>query len=157
MFGELYTRAGVQLEVHCSGDSKTLLAYLPEAEREAYLANGGRVWPIGIRPILSERPRPQKDRWDSCGDDFKISTNRQRTSIDNVARNSPPVRYVVSAADLPQTSDTRANTAIVFEIAPIFAHFVENYRPWADNAHLTKEHVKQLGQFVDAAFSQKTS
>lgn len=36
----LFTRVGMQLEAYCSGMGKVLLANLPEAEREAYLANG---------------------------------------------------------------------------------------------------------------------
>ncbi len=36
----LFTRVGMQLEAYCSGIGKVLLAHLPEAEREAYLASG---------------------------------------------------------------------------------------------------------------------
>ncbi len=36
----LFTRIGMQLEAYCSGIGKVLLANLPEAEREAYLASG---------------------------------------------------------------------------------------------------------------------
>ena len=38
--GALFTRTGMQLEAYCSGMGKVLLAHLPEAEREAYLATG---------------------------------------------------------------------------------------------------------------------
>ena len=38
--GELFTRTGMQLEAYCSGMGKVLLAHLPDAEREAYLATG---------------------------------------------------------------------------------------------------------------------
>jgi len=37
---ELFTRIDMQLEAYCSGIGKVLLAHQPEAEREAYLANG---------------------------------------------------------------------------------------------------------------------
>lgn len=36
----LFTKVGMQLEAYCSGIGKVLLAHLPEAEREAYLAAG---------------------------------------------------------------------------------------------------------------------
>lgn len=36
----LFTRIGMQLEAYCSGIGKVLLAHLPAAEREAYLAGG---------------------------------------------------------------------------------------------------------------------
>jgi IclR family transcriptional regulator, acetate operon repressor len=36
----LFTRIGMQLEAYCSGIGKVLLANLPEAERDAYLAGG---------------------------------------------------------------------------------------------------------------------
>ena len=36
----LFTRIGMQLEAYCSGIGKVLLANLPVAEREAYLASG---------------------------------------------------------------------------------------------------------------------
>ncbi len=36
----LFTREGMQLEAYCSAIGKILVAALPEAEREAYLANG---------------------------------------------------------------------------------------------------------------------
>lgn len=36
----LFTRVGMQLEAYCSGMGKVLLAHLPEAEREVYLAGG---------------------------------------------------------------------------------------------------------------------
>nr|MBP6380884.1 IclR family transcriptional regulator [Sphingorhabdus sp.] len=36
----LFTRIGMQLEAYCSGMGKVLLANLPVAEREAYLASG---------------------------------------------------------------------------------------------------------------------
>lgn len=38
--GEFFTRVGLQLEAYCTGIGKVLLAHLPEAEREAYLATG---------------------------------------------------------------------------------------------------------------------
>lgn len=38
--GVLFTKVGLQLEAYCTGIGKVLLAYLPKAEREAYLANG---------------------------------------------------------------------------------------------------------------------
>ncbi|WP_420540993.1 IclR family transcriptional regulator [Novosphingobium humi] len=38
--GDLFTRVGLQLEAYCSGIGKVLLAHLPEAQREAYLATG---------------------------------------------------------------------------------------------------------------------
>lgn len=38
--GALFTRTGMQLEAYCSGMGKVLLAHLPDAEREAYLATG---------------------------------------------------------------------------------------------------------------------
>lgn len=38
--GELFTKVGLQLEAYCTGIGKVLLAHLPKAEREAYLANG---------------------------------------------------------------------------------------------------------------------
>lgn len=38
--GALFTRVDMQLEAYCSGMGKVLLANLPEAERNAYLASG---------------------------------------------------------------------------------------------------------------------
>jgi len=38
--GALFTRIDMQLEAYCSGIGKVLLAHLPAAEREAYLAGG---------------------------------------------------------------------------------------------------------------------
>jgi DNA-binding IclR family transcriptional regulator len=38
--GHLFTRVGMQLEAYCSGIGKVLLAWLPENDREAYLATG---------------------------------------------------------------------------------------------------------------------
>ena len=38
--GELFTKIGLQLEAYCTGIGKVLLAHLPKADREAYLANG---------------------------------------------------------------------------------------------------------------------
>ncbi|WP_062346396.1 IclR family transcriptional regulator [Novosphingobium sp. CCH12-A3] len=38
--GDLFTKVGLQLEAYCTGIGKILLANLPEAEREAYLATG---------------------------------------------------------------------------------------------------------------------
>ena len=37
---DLFTRTGMQLEAYCSGIGKVLLAHLPHAERQAYLAAG---------------------------------------------------------------------------------------------------------------------
>jgi IclR family transcriptional regulator, acetate operon repressor len=37
---EVLTKEGLQLEAYCSGIGKVLLAFLPEAERERYLASG---------------------------------------------------------------------------------------------------------------------
>jgi IclR family transcriptional regulator, acetate operon repressor len=36
--GDFFTRVGLQLEAYCTAIGKVLLAHLPEAEREAYLA-----------------------------------------------------------------------------------------------------------------------
>jgi DNA-binding IclR family transcriptional regulator len=38
--GDFFTRVGLQLEAYCTGIGKALLAHLPEAERETYLATG---------------------------------------------------------------------------------------------------------------------
>jgi DNA-binding IclR family transcriptional regulator len=38
--GDFFTKVGLQLEAYCSGIGKVLLAHLPEAERETYLAAG---------------------------------------------------------------------------------------------------------------------
>lgn len=38
--GDLFTRVDMQLEAYCSGMGKVLLAFLPAAERAAYLAGG---------------------------------------------------------------------------------------------------------------------
>lgn len=51
----LFTRIGMQLEAYCSGIGKVLLANLPEAEREAYLAGGPFV-------SLTERTIVDPDR-----------------------------------------------------------------------------------------------
>jgi len=37
---KLFTRTGLQLEAYCSGIGKVLLAHLPDAARQAYLAAG---------------------------------------------------------------------------------------------------------------------
>ena len=47
----LFTRVGMQLEAYCSGMGKVLLAHLPEAEREVYLA-GGPFVPLTARTIV---------------------------------------------------------------------------------------------------------
>lgn len=47
----LFTRIGMQLEAYCSGMGKVLLAHLPEAERELYLA-GGPFVPLTGRTIV---------------------------------------------------------------------------------------------------------
>ncbi len=39
----LFTRENMQLESYCSGIGKVLLAHLPEADQERYLANGSFV------------------------------------------------------------------------------------------------------------------
>lgn len=38
--GDFFTKIGMQLEAYCTGIGKVLLAHLPEAQREAYLATG---------------------------------------------------------------------------------------------------------------------
>lgn len=38
--GDFFTRVGLQLEAYCTGIGKVLLAAMPEAQREAYLATG---------------------------------------------------------------------------------------------------------------------
>lgn len=38
--GELFTRVGMQLEAYCSGMGKVLLAHLPDAQLDAYIAAG---------------------------------------------------------------------------------------------------------------------
>ncbi|RYE04378.1 MAG: IclR family transcriptional regulator [Sphingomonadales bacterium] len=47
----LFTRIGMQLEAYCSGMGKVLLAHLPDAEREVYLASGPFV-PLTERTIV---------------------------------------------------------------------------------------------------------
>lgn len=48
--GGLFTKVGMQLEAYCSAIGKVLLAGLPPAERQAYLANGPFV-PLTARTI----------------------------------------------------------------------------------------------------------
>jgi DNA-binding IclR family transcriptional regulator len=48
--GAVFTRENAQLEAYCSGLGKVLLAWLPEAERETYLAAGPFV-PLTSRTI----------------------------------------------------------------------------------------------------------
>lgn len=38
--GDLFTKVGLQLEAYCTAIGKVLLAHLPKADREVYLANG---------------------------------------------------------------------------------------------------------------------
>ncbi|MES2044701.1 IclR family transcriptional regulator [Sphingomonas turrisvirgatae] len=47
----LFTRIGMQLEAYCSGMGKVLLAHLPDAERDIYLA-GGPFVPLTKRTIV---------------------------------------------------------------------------------------------------------
>ena len=47
----LFTRIGMQLEAYCSGIGKVLLANLPDAERDIYLA-GGPFVPLTERTIV---------------------------------------------------------------------------------------------------------
>lgn len=47
----LFTRIGMQLEAYCSGMGKVLLAHLPDAERDLYLASGPFV-PLTERTIV---------------------------------------------------------------------------------------------------------
>lgn len=57
----LFTRIGMQLEAYCSGMGKVLLAHLPEAEREHYLASGPFV-PLTERTIVDpDRLRQELD------------------------------------------------------------------------------------------------
>lgn len=53
--GDFFTKVGMQLEAYCTGIGKVLLANLPEAEREAYLATG----PF---PALTENTITNPDR-----------------------------------------------------------------------------------------------
>lgn len=57
----LFTRAGMQLEAYCSGIGKVLLANLPEAEREAYLAGGPFVSLTDRTIVDPERLREELD------------------------------------------------------------------------------------------------
>ena len=47
----LFTKVGMQLEAYCSGIGKVLLAHLPPAERNAYLA-GGPFVPLTAKTIV---------------------------------------------------------------------------------------------------------
>ena len=58
----LFTRIGMQLEAYCSGMGKVLLANLPEAEREAYLASGPFVPLTGRTIIDPARLREELDK-----------------------------------------------------------------------------------------------
>lgn len=49
--GAIFSRTDMQLEAYCSGIGKVLLANLPEAEQEAYLA-GGPFVPLTSRTIV---------------------------------------------------------------------------------------------------------
>lgn len=49
----IFTREGQQLEAYCSGIGKALLAHLPDAERERYLASGEFV---GVTPNTITAP-----------------------------------------------------------------------------------------------------
>ena len=72
----LFTRVGMQLEAYCSAIGKVLLAHLPEAERERYLA-GGPFVPLTARTIVDPaRLRGELDAIGICGfaiDDEEIA------------------------------------------------------------------------------------
>jgi IclR family transcriptional regulator, acetate operon repressor len=57
----LFTRIGMQLEAYCSGIGKVLLANLPTAEREAYLASGPFVALTGRTIVEPARLREELD------------------------------------------------------------------------------------------------
>lgn len=61
---------------------------------------------------------------------------------------------------LRQTGDTWSNKRtelIVLDISGESVAIGEHVRSWADNAHVTYEHVKELRQFINTCFAKESS
>ncbi len=69
------------------------------------------------------------------------------------ARPFPRVSQI-AAIDLGPTGDPGADGQ---PQAQIFWLIVRQKRPWSDQRHVTKKHVEQLGEFVDARTAQASA
>src|SRR5262249_16941468 len=95
-----------------------------------------------------------------CGPykDFKIQP--QRPVIDVLQIHPDPIvkfRYTVPATDLPQASDTGADTQFSFVPQLVSRQLVRKSRPGPYETHVAFQHAPQLGQFVKAVLSQKSA
>ena len=63
--------------------------------------------------------------------------------------------YIATAAGLPHTGDTGKDGVVLFDIFPISWHLCLHDRPGSHEAHFPFQHVPELGQFIEACFSEE--
>jgi len=64
---------------------------------------------------------------------------------------------LVATADLPQTGDAGFNGYAAPEKPFVLIDLAEERRPWADKRNISDEGVPELGEFVDAGFTNEAS
>ena len=62
---------------------------------------------------------------------------------------------IAAAAGLPHTGDAGKDGVVFFDIFPISWHFCLYDRSGSHEAHFPFQHVPELGQFVEAGFSEE--
>lgn len=104
----LFTKVGMQLEAYCSGMGKVLLAHLPAAERDAYLAAGPFPALTGrtiIDPVrLGEELAVVRDQGHAV-DDSEIADGLYCVAVPIHAGSGPVVAAISASFSQPLTSN----------------------------------------------------
>lgn len=86
---------------------------------------------------------------------YHIQPDAPVVDIPAIHLDSFGIVYITPAAGLPHASDAGKDGIIFFNEFVISFHFRLHNRPWSYEAHFPFQHVPELGQFVEAGFSNE--
>ena len=110
-----------------------------------------------ISNLLSVSTFLLQDGTKSTPDEYDVKPDGPIVYIPAVHSYTFRIIYITSAAALPHSGDSRKDGVIFTNILFILRHFFEDDRPWSHEAHFAFEDVHELGEFVQACFSEEFS
>ena len=96
----------------------------------------------------------EKDGWDGDDDDFDVEGQRPHARIIGVARDPRFIGCAAPTADLPKPGNSRPACRVSLRGRAVSGKFLFCHGAWAHDAHIAHQHVKELGQLVEARLAQ---
>jgi len=121
--------------------------------RNFYASSGNwqLQWELSVCPFLFQhRPKGSPDHND-------IQPDAPVMYVPGVHSDSFGIVYITPSAALPHAGNSGEDGIIFADIDVVFLYFLLYNRPWSHEAHFAFEDVHELGEFVQACFSEEFS